>query len=183
MKTIMLNGGSPKLLENYLLLVPGEFRGYCEDNNAILIGTMEEEDDGLVATGITIIAADNSGMTVKWLWVDPNYRYQGAGSMLLETAFEIAGMNDLDRLKVQVPALGSESFYETEAAGFFDIYSFTADGKAEADGLEVFNISAPADGALSADKFIEKEQRRLAELETRYATFPDNFKVEGVEFM
>ena len=181
MSVIMLNKDKD-LAEQFLYLVPGEFRKYCEDEAVVKLGAAYAEEDGIAAAGIVIAEFSAQKVNIKWLFTDPDYRGRGAGEELLGKIFEMSRMNGIDKVAAEVPSFGENYVHESGMAGFLTEYFFNYVDKIEADGMSKFVLEAPNNGDVLAQIAAGKEIQAREETAREYDSFPNKFTVTEVEY-
>ena len=181
MKTIVLNGNQ-EIIDAFRGFVPKEYSHYLGDEQALLFGECEAEDDGIAACGITILVPAGRELVIKWMWMDPSYRMKSGGSNMLEAVFETAAENGFTRVSAHVP-LDEEGDEDGSMLGdFFYDAGFTENGTAKQGGIAVKKLT------LRTAEYERMENNRLnaevsaERIERAYKKFPKNYKVVDVEY-
>ena len=183
MITMILNGSSKRTLDIFADFVPLEFEHFLTDDSAVLVGAVEAGDEGLEACGITILANDDGILSIKWMWVDPDKKFQGFGSKMLDTCFDIASENNLEFIHAEVPLADDE---EDENNGtieeFFYEYGFRPTQISTKNGIRVNVLTADVLSYAEMDNSFYNEYLAKTKIEKGYDKFPNRFTAIDVEY-
>ncbi|MCR5213365.1 MAG: GNAT family N-acetyltransferase [Eubacterium sp.] len=183
MRTIILNNTSDGVKEIFSEFVPLEFEHFLHDEGAVLIGAIDDSSVLLSACGIAIVAIEDGDMVIKWMWVDPEMRYQGSGYGLLNTCFSLAEENGFEEIYAHIPVYeGEEYLDDSEIDDFFTEYYFDFVEKKNSDGMEVFELSADVDTFQAIANNYGNEAYSQSKIQKEYDKFPKHFQVTDVEY-
>ena len=182
MRVLVLNDLEEEVRNRFRDFVPKEFEGLMEEGCSFMIGAVEPEPDGMEAAGITLVTLEDEEFVVKWVWVDPDYRYKEAGSKMMDALFATANENGMETIAIQIPSLKDEYAPTSEEYQFFFDFAF---GDAEIktiDGIKVFELSADVDEYLAQENTMANEAIREERIDKGYDKFPKKFVATGVEY-
>ena len=86
-ETALLN---ERYMDFFAHLDPFGFLKYGAENDRICLGTMEFGEGKTYdkPVGLLICRSTKDGLVIEWVYVDPEYRYQGLGTELIGYVFE-----------------------------------------------------------------------------------------------
>ena len=181
MEVIAINKIQKEIKDLFLRYVPDEFEHYMHDG-AILLGAVDTDDSLFEPMGLAILTMDDNQFVVKWLWIDPEKRFNDGGSRLLEECFNIAKDCGVKTLYAYVPVLDAETIEDSDISGFFLENGFQDVHDGDTQDGQVFILSADVDSAVSLGN--DEENRRIAQarISKGYKNFPNKFTVTDVEY-
>ena len=183
MRVIVLNDTDEEVRNQFRGFVPKEFEGLLADGCAFMIGAVEPDREGLEAAGITLVALEEEEFVVKWVWVDPDFRYKEAGSKMMDALFATANENGLETVVIQIPSVEEEEYKtEEEAYEFFFEFAFGDAEIKEVDGIRVFELTAGVEDYLNMENENANDAIREDRIEKEYEKFPKKFTATGVEY-
>ena len=181
MEVILLNNLENNVKNLFSRYVPKEFEHYMGDG-ALLLGALETSGPLFEPVGLTILAADDGQLAIKWMWMDPDNRFKEGGSRMLEKCMNIADENGLEILCAHIPSLEAETIEDSDLADFFYENDFRYSRDADTDDGRVFVLVADVDTAVSLEN--DEENARIAKekLDRAYDKFPKRYMVTDVEY-
>ena len=181
MEVIVINKVEKEIKDLFLRYVPDEFEHYMNDG-AILLGAVDTDDSLFEPIGLTILVMEENQFVIKWMWIDPDKRFNDGGCRMLEECFNITNDCNLKKLYAHVPALDAEAIGDSDIAGFFYENGFQYLQDADTQEGRVFVLSADVDTAVSLGN--DEENRRIAQarISKGYKNFPNKFTVTEVEY-
>ena len=183
MRVIVLNDTDEEVRNQFRGFVPKEFEGLLAEGCAFMIGAVEPDREGLEAAGITLVALEEEEFVVKWVWVDPDFRYKEAGSKMMDALFATANENGLETVVIQIPSVEEEEYKtEEEAYEFFFEFAFGDAEIKEVDGIRVFELTADVEDYLNMENENANDAIREEKIEKEYEKFPKKFTATGVEY-
>ena len=183
MRVIVLNDVDEEVRNQFRGFVPREFEGMLADGCSFMIGAVEADKNGLEAAGITLVALEDEEFVVKWVWVDPDFRYKEAGSKMMDALFATANENGLETVVIQIPSVEQDEYRtESEAYEFFFEFAFGDAEIKEVDGIRVFELTADVENYLNMENEDANDAFRAEKIEKEYEKFPTKFVATGVEY-
>ena len=89
------------------------------------IGAFLEDEDSMTPAGIMVGCASEEFLSVEWLAVDPDYRFQGIGEELLIKAFQLADVGNIPVLYVPMLPDFKKEIATQNAKSYFEERLFT----------------------------------------------------------
>lgn len=182
MDIILLNECDKDVKDLFNRFIPKDYLGLLEEETTILLGAIDTNEDGIEPIGITIVSIDDGYFVIKWMWIDPELRLQGAGEKMLKTCFDIALMNELNTIYAYVPALDTEDISESDMAEFFYNNTFNYVENREKEGVKYYVLSANTDIYTNMDNEMMNETVNQSRIDKAYSKFPNNFVEREVEY-
>lgn len=182
MVVFVLNHSSSEVKDKFKRFVPKDFLKYTEDGEAILIGAVDVSDEGIEATGITILVNIDGSLIIKWIWMDPELRLQGGGTKMIEACYDIAASNDLTNLIAYVPDIEEPEEDESSIEDFLYDNEFIEVGYTESDGINVKVYSGSTDIYKNMENDLANKAIADRKLEKGYDKFPKRFVATDIEY-
>ena len=182
MRVLVLNDADEEIRNQFRRFVPKEFEGLLADGCSFMIGAVEADKDGLEAAGITLVTLEDEEFVVKWVWVDPDFRYREAGSKMMDALFATANENGMETIVIQIPSLKEEYATRSETYEFFFEFAFGDAEIKEVEGLKVFELSADVNNYLTMENDDVNAAVREDRINKEYEEFPRKFVATGIEF-
>ena len=182
MDIILLNECDNDVKNLFVRFVPKDYLGLMEDDSSILLGAIDTDEDGSEPIGIAIVIIDDGDFIIKWMWIDPELRLQGAGEKLLESCFDIALMNEINTIYAHVPVLETNDIKESDMTEFFYNNSFNYVETKEIDEIDYYVLSADTDIYKNMENDMLNDEVNQNRIEKAYKKFPKNFVQSDVEY-
>ncbi len=124
-----------EIVTEFYPLLPREFQKKETDEDVILIGAAETDDDGekRACAAMVIRVANDSTLLINWIMVAPAYRNRGAASAMMELLQNLAKQMNMNILCVFSQEIEMQT---SDLYSFFEKYGFHI-GRSEAKSYSV----------------------------------------------